>query len=471
VHFTAPSFLWLFLPLVLAVHTCVVQRSIRAANTALVLASLIFYTWGSGGLVALFGVSVALDYVAARVAFQGRTSNHQRKVRLAIALSVVGNVSLLGWFKYAGWFSRIAADTAEALNVGTVGLVEVALPIGISFFTFQSMSYTMDVASGRIRPFRNPLELLLYISLFPQLIAGPIVRVSDINDQLSARSVNAEDLSAGFSRFSWGLSKKVLVADSVAPLVDVAFVGTPTTLSAWVGAIAFAVQIYFDFSGYSDMAIGLGRMLGFDFPENFRRPYAAHSVTDFWRRWHITLSSWFRDYVYIPLGGNRHGARRTYRNLLLVFLLTGIWHGAAWTFVLWGMWHGGALLAERAGGANPNSTGIAKRVWVAFVILGGWIVFRAPDIETAWSMLRAMIVPTGGLPTLVRDSITPLTAVALIGGMVAASLPTRFAPRKHLLASSPKGQATRTVVIGVALPLVAMQVVAGTFSPFLYFRF
>ncbi len=345
------------------------------------------------------------------------------------------------------------------------------LPIGISFFTFQSMSYTFDVAAGRIEAIDDPLRLLLYVSLFPQLIAGPIVRARDIREELANRFVGLEQLTEGFSRFSWGLAKKMLIADAVAPLVNSAYAAEPTMASAWIAAVGYAVQIYFDFSGYSDMAIGLGKMLGFTFPENFDRPYAASTITDFWRRWHITLSTWFRDYLYIPLGGNRGSNLATYRNLVIVFLITGFWHGAAWTFVIWGIWHGVALLVERRAGIRAHHTHPLLRVWSGLVVLGGWILFRSPDLGTAASILQAAVTPSLEVPASVAEAFTPLAAAALVGGAVISVLPGRFRPVDLLPIRSRKGEMVRLALYGAALPLVALRVLSDAYTPFLYFQF
>ena len=443
----------------------------RAANLFLLLASLLFYTWGSGSLVVLLGVSVIIDHLAASAAHRGVQAGNQALIRAAVTASVVANVGLLSWFKYAGFLARTLESISGEVGGPSFGVPEIVLPIGISFFTFQSMSYTFDVASGRLEPFKDPLRLLLYVSLFPQLIAGPIVRAGEVATEIVNRRVDVDALGTGFTRFSWGLAKKMLIADSVAPLVDAAFGAPPTTMSAWIAATAYAVQIYFDFSGYSDMAIGLGQMLGFTFPENFRRPYAAGTVTDFWRRWHITLSSWFRDYVYIPVGGSRHGSAKTMRNLILVFAITGLWHGAAWTFVLWGLWHGAALLIERSIGVTATSRHPALHVWTALVVLGGWVLFRSPDLSTAGSILKVMMIPTGGLDADVASRLTPLTTVALAVGLITSVLPTTFRPQDLLDERGVPAGALRFAVFAVALPLVGLRVLADTFTPFLYFQF
>ncbi len=474
--FNSATFLWLFLPIVLIGHTVLLRPSVRAANFFLLSASILFYAAGSGELVLLLLVSVIVDYMAADLASIARERSMHRLVKACVGFSVVANVGLLGWFKYAGFLAETVNSVADRFGGGSVAVPSVVLPIGISFFTFQSMSYTFDVAAGRIKPIGSPLQLLLYVSLFPQLIAGPIVRARDIQHQILTRRVDMEALTSGFSRFAWGLSKKMLIADSVAPLVDAVFAAEPTTASAWIGALGYAVQIYFDFSGYSDMAIGLGQMLGFTFPENFRRPYAAGSVTDFWRRWHITLSTWFRDYVYIPAGGNQRGSLITMRNLVLVFLITGIWHGAAYTFVLWGVWHGLALLVERSLGVRPGrpvplGSAVALRAWTALVVLGGWILFRAPTLTNAIAMFEAMVVPTEGLPITVSDAITPVTAGALVIGLLASVVPASLRPVDLLTRRVRRAEVARFALYGAALPLVAIRILSDAYTPFLYFQF
>ncbi len=452
-------------------HTPLLRASLPVANTSLVLASLIFYWWGSEELVLLLAVSVIIDYLAADLASIARRRSRMRIVKGCVAASVIANVGLLGWFKYAGFLAETINSVSDTVGGGSVIVPSVILPIGISFFTFQSMSYTFDVASGRIEPIGDPLRLLLYVSLFPQLIAGPIVRARDIQEELANRTVGIEQLTEGFSRFSWGLAKKMLVADAVAPLVDAAYAAEPTMASAWIAAVGYAVQIYFDFSGYSDMAIGLGKMLGFTFPENFNRPYAASTITDFWRRWHITLSTWFRDYLYIPLGGSRGSNLSTYRNLVIVFLITGFWHGAAWTFVIWGIWHGAALLVERRSGIRAHHRHPLLRLWTGVVVLGGWVLFRSPDLGTAASLFQAAVTPSLAVPAAVGDAFTPLAAIALLGGAVVSVLPGQFRPADLLPVRSRQGEMVRWALYGAALPLVALRVLSDAYTPFLYFQF
>lgn len=338
--FSSVTFLFVFLPVVLAVYYILPGR---LRNTFLLLASLLFYYWGEPRFVFVMLASIVWNYLCGLMC--GYLPERMRGLRkLALILAVAVNLGLLVYFKYADFI----IGTINGVFSRSIPLLGVTLPIGISFFTFQGLSYVIDVYRQTVRPQRDPLKLGMYISLFPQLIAGPIVRYADIEREIDHRSVDREKFYAGVSRFVIGLSKKVLIANTLALRADQIF-GQPcqslTAGVAWLGALLYSLQIYFDFSGYSDMAIGLGKMLGFTFLENFDLPYMSRSVTEFWRRWHISLSSWFRDYVYIPLGGNRRG--NVYLHLLTVFILTGLWHGAAWNFVLWGLWHGLFLIVER----------------------------------------------------------------------------------------------------------------------------
>ena len=401
--FSSIEFLFLFLPVVLLAYRVVPAR---ARNGTLLAASLLFYTWGGGAFVLILAASIAIDYCAGWMVDDARERGLPRRRALGIALSVAVNVGLLAYFKYANFFVAQWNDLGDAVGIGTIAWTSVALPIGISFFTFQSMSYTLDVARGRARHLRNPVDFALYVSLFPQLIAGPIVRFHEIADQMRERTTRLEDFAEGALRFSHGLVKKVVVADAVAPIADAAFgldAADLTTPAAWLGVAAYTIQIYFDFSGYSDMAIGLGRMFGFTFPENFRRPYSALSVTDFWRRWHITLSNWFRDYLYVPLGGNRASAAATYRNLIVVFLLVGFWHGANWTFLAWGVYHGGLLIAERLTGQRPvrdASWPWLRRAVTLLAVVVGWAIFRADSIWHAAARVSVALAVSASVTAL-----------------------------------------------------------------------
>jgi alginate O-acetyltransferase complex protein AlgI len=471
--FSSITFLFFFLPIAFAVA---VVLPVRWRNLWLLGCSWFFYMWGSGALVLLLVISTAVDYCFGLLVARGRAQNSRGTVRFAVAGSVALNLSLLGYFKYANFL----VEQLNSLGFGAIAQTSVTLPIGISFFTFQSMSYTIDVARGRADHLRNPIDFALYVSLFPQLVAGPIVRFHELSAQLTHRKITVEGVSDGMVRFTHGLAKKVIVADTIAPIADAAFgnAGSLSTPAAWIGVLAYSMQIYFDFSGYSDMAIGLGQMLGFTFPENFRRPYSAVSITDFWRRWHITLSSWFRDYLYVPLGGNRGGTMRTYLNLSVVFLLTGLWHGANWTFVVWGLFHGTLLIIERATGQRPTSQDVrlvaARRAGVFVAVLIGWVFFRAADLSEAGSFLGDMFA--GGLgetsDRFFDASISTRSQIVLLAALASVALPARFCTGPELTAAaSNRGQMLRLTYLTVVLPLCIALVATSTFSPFLYFQF
>jgi alginate O-acetyltransferase complex protein AlgI len=474
VVFSSVTFVFFFLPAVLAAYH-LAPRPVR--NGLLVVASLGFYAWGAGGFVFALLLSVAVNYVIGARLEQRVDAGDTAGAKRWLALGVVLNVALLGWFKYsnlavATWNAGLAAAGLPALP-----WADVLLPIGISFFTFHSLSYLVDVYRGTARHLVSPLDFALYITFFPQLIAGPIVRFHEIRDQLVRRTETFDAFAAGVYRFSFGLAKKVVIADTVAPLANAAF-GLPpdqlNTQAALLGLLAYTVQLYFDFSGYSDMALGLALMFGIRFPENFDRPYASRSITEFWRRWHMSLSRWFRDYLYIPLGGNRGSNAATYRNLVIVFLVTGLWHGANWTFVAWGGYHGVLLLLERA-------TGVARggaprpRVWqpvtIGLVMLG-WVLFRSPSIEHAFGYLGAFFRPGGSMPTDVTVAAEPLALAALALGCASALIPASWVTGVRLTQPDLSiNRVARLATAAVLLPAALVLVLTGTFSPFLYFQF
>lgn len=455
----------------------------RGRNLWLLGASFLFYAWGSGALVMLLVVSTIADFTLGRVAGRAAADGDRTKARRAVIGSAVINLGLLGYFKYANFAIEQLNALGEDLGVGKVAWASVTLPIGISFYTFQTMSYTIDVARGRVEPLERISDFALYVSLFPQLVAGPIVRFHEVSSQIIGREHTIDRFSAGATRFMVGLAKKVIVADTVATVADRAFAADPGDLgltAAWVGLIAYAIQIYFDFSGYSDMAIGLGMMFGFRFPENFRRPYSAISITDFWRRWHITLSNWFRDYLYIPLGGGRATPRRVYANLIIVFLVTGIWHGANWTFVAWGGYHGTLLLLERVTGqrpTEPEATSLVplRRMGTLLAAVLGWVFFRAPDVGHAIDYYRALagFAPEAGSvdPLARMDTRVQITlalaciTVLLPGWWVTGFEATKLATRRATT------QVMATGALATAFAYTIVLIVAGTFSPFLYFQF
>jgi alginate O-acetyltransferase complex protein AlgI len=476
VSFASPLFLWFFLPLVL-LAVVALPRTWR--NGVVAVASLVFYATGAGSTTLLLLGCMVVNFVAGRAVEPDEWSSDARR-RRALSGVVVFDLLVLGVWKYAGFATQQAATVSHwfGLDLGTASLV---LPIGISFYTFHHISYVVDVYRGLRPALREPVAFIAYIAMFPQLIAGPIVRYHEIADQLQqVRTHRLDDVAAGFPRFALGLVKKVVVADPIAPIANACFSTAPadmTTGVAWLGAVAYTLQLYFDFSGYSDMAIGLGRMLGFRLPENFDRPYSAVTITDFWRRWHMSLSRWFRDYLYIPLGGNRGGTARTYRNLVVVFLLTGLWHGAAWTFVLWGAFHGTLLVLERVTGTGAVPTSRARaalrRVGTLLLVVAGWVLFRSPDLATAGSVLSSLVVPDpGGLTDAVSASVTHQRALVLVLAATVVLLPRWRSTGRFVAADRgrPAG-ALRLGLMTVGVGYAAVLVAAGTFSPFLYFRF
>ena len=469
--FSSPVFLFVFLPLVLCLYYNPVFRSRRFRNAILLLSSLGFYAWGEPLFVLVMCTWIALNWFMA-LQMAGQPDGPARKAWLIAALAA--DVALLFVFKYLGF----AARSAQLLLGRTPTGLSVALPIGISFFTFQIMSYVVDVYRRQAPVQRNLFKVALYVSLFPQLIAGPIVRYQTIAHQLSHRQESSGDFTQGVSRFVFGLGKKVLLADYMGLMADNLFSahGPLSVASAWLGIVCYALQIYFDFSGYSDMAIGMGRMFGFRFLENFRYPYLAGSITEFWRRWHMSLGTWFRDYVYIPLGGNRRGTGRWVLNVFVVWFLTGLWHGASWNFVLWGLYYGLFLMMERLTGISRR-LGPLRHVYTLLVVLVGWVLFRAETLPQAARYLSYMFGKSGkgavdGLFTYyLRNSWLLLTAAVVCCFPVAKWVQAK--------AQAPgAGSALRfTVQLGHARALVAVFALAllvsikSTYNPFIYFNF
>lgn len=468
--FSTYVFLFLFLPLFLAVYYLIPFRF----RTALILVgSYLFYGWWRFDFLLLFIAVTLISFWAGKGIENGSSRAVQKR---ALTLGVVGNLAILFYFKYFNF----GVDSMNGLFV-SLGLPnweswQVILPIGLSFYIFHAISYLVDIYR-RDGPAASFWKLSAYIALFPQLVAGPILRYKDVVYQFEARRHTFSKFSEGALRFMVGFCKKVLIADSVAGLADYAFaLPAPSAADAWLGALAFAVQLYYDFSGYSDMAIGLGLMLGFRFMENFNYPYISRSITEFWTRWHISLSSWLRDYLYIPLGGNRRGSGRTYVNLMLVMLLGGLWHGANWTFVAWGAWHGGFLVGERLLGKLklwrplPAVLTVPKTILIVIV---GWVLFRAADVQSAWTTLRAMAGTNGW--ALSEGFSWELTGLGLTS-LVAAGLLIYLAPWwRNLLWRLPERprQALMTVHCTI-LPLFVLSIFrlsAQSFSPFLYFQF
>ena len=469
--FSSMTFLFVFLPLLLAAYYLLPARARAWRNGVLLAFSLFFYAYGGPPFLLLMLLSIAVNYTGSLWAAPGR-----RHPRAAMALTTAADLALLGWFKYAGFFFSNLARVWTGLPVP-----EVTLPIGISFFTFQGLSYVLDVYRGQARAQRNPLHVALYISLFPQLVAGPIVRYTTVAEEILTRRETVSDFSAGAVRFLFGLAKKMLLANQLGLMADEIFAVRPeffTVSLTWLGAIAYTGQIYFDFSGYSDMAIGLGHMFGFHFLENFNYPYLSRSVTEFWRRWHISLSTWFRDYVYIPLGGNRCSAARHIRNILVVWALTGLWHGAAWTFVAWGLYYALLLLGEKYlwGRVLERLPALLRHLYALVLILLGWVLFRSESLTYAGRFISAMFGGAAGGWTDGRSLYYLLQFRWELLLAIPASLPLRDWALRRLEA---RDTALSGLVLtwgpkAAALGLFALsflRLVSSSYNPFIYFRF
>ena len=465
--FSSLSFLTLFLPLTILLYFAVPRRF---RNLLLFLASLIFYAWGEPVYIVLMLFSSVVDYSHGLLLekFDGRPG-----VRRALLISSVAiNLSLLGFFKYAG----LVVSTLNAALSLSIPVPSVALPVGISFYTFQTMSYSIDVYRRNCPAQRDPIAFGCYVTMFPQLIAGPIVRYVDVMREINGRRETFEGFYLGIRRFLVGLAKKLILANGVGVLWDSVSAqpaASLSALSAWLGVLAYAFQIYFDFSGYSDMAIGMGRMFGFQFPENFRYPYVSRSVSDFWRRWHITLSTWFREYLYIPLGGNRVRVPRNIFNLAVVWMATGLWHGASWNFLLWGAYFGAVLIAEKFlyGKALSRAPGFVGWAYTALVVLVGWVFFALDDLGRGAAYLGAMFGGgAGAVDAYALRALLNYGAVLLL--CAAASTPLASGALERLRARRPRAHSALTyalVIAGFALCLI--YVVDAGYNPFLYFRF
>ena len=472
--FSSLSFLFLFFPLVFLLHTVI--PSWRWRNGLLILASLVFYAWGEPVYILLLLFSVAVNWLLALILARRDTGR-----RAVVAAAVVLNIGLLVVFKYSGFL----VECCNTLFRLSLPVPAIRLPIGISFFTFQTLSYVIDVYRDRKSVQTSLPRLLLYISFFPQLIAGPIVKYHDIRDQLERRELSADRTAAGLKRFIYGLAKKVLLSNAMAAAADYAFALPGTSLTAaaaWLGALCYVLQIYFDFSGYSDMAIGLGRMFGFDFKENFHYPYASVGIKDFWRRWHISLSTWFKEYLYIPLGGNRKGRLRMVLNQFIVFSATGLWHGANVTVLVWGLFHGLFLVLEssdilpvKRAAAHPLSRFVV-RLYTLFVVLIGFTVFRADSMSQAVTYLGAMFTGGQGSPADTAGMLTLFTPWFLLMLAVACvtSFPLMPTIQRRLCGSPLGARVWEGTSYGMSLLLFALCVLslaAGTYNPFIYFRF
>ncbi|MBP5743479.1 MAG: MBOAT family protein [Oscillospiraceae bacterium] len=454
-------FLFFFLPAVILV-TKLSPRPWR--NAELFLFSLLFYAWGEPVYVLLMLTVILVNYLAGLLVASFPAETRWRERRLALVLAIVLNLGILGYFKYTGFF----LESLNRLVRSHFPIPEIVLPIGISFYIFQSMSYVIDVYRYQVEPQYNPLLFGTYVSLFPQLIAGPIVRYRDVADQLTAREETWGRFAYGTIRFVYGLAKKVLLANQLGVLADRMLQTETGSLSAWVGMAAYTLQIYFDFSGYSDMAIGLGRMLGFRFKENFAYPYESRSITEFWKRWHMSLSSWFREYVYIPLGGNRRGRARQYLNLLIVWALTGLWHGAAANFILWGLYYAVLLILEKQffGKLSSRLPGFLQHILTLLIVAFGWGIFYYTD----FGLFRVF---AGRLFTSLPDSEETLRiAAAYLPTLLAACIAATGKPNT-LLRSLRRGRFfwVEIVFLSVLFILCTAALVNQSYNPFIYFRF
>ncbi|MEW7290483.1 MBOAT family O-acyltransferase [Aquimarina sp. 2304DJ70-9] len=468
--FSSAYFLLLFFPLTILLYF-VVPKKYR--NLVLLVASVYFYTYGEKFLVLVMLFSTVVDYKCGILIEEG-------KRKLGLRISILTNLITLGVFKYFNFAIDNLYTLLEALNVSTESLhniPEIVLPLGISFYVFQTMSYTIDVYRGNVKADRSLLEFATYVTMFPQLVAGPIVRYKDIQREIADREITLYGFAKGLERFTIGLAKKMIIANTFASTVDIIFTesgGGFSTPYAWFGVIAYSFQIYYDFSGYSDMAIGLGRMFGFNFLENFNYPYISKSIQEFWRRWHISLSTWFRDYLYIPLGGNRKGKHRTYLNLFIVFLVTGLWHGAEWTFVIWGLYHGIFIIIEKLGFDK-----ILEKTWkpiqhfyALFIVNVGWALFRADNFGSSMDYLKTMFVYTEGNQT-VNDFIAYFsnTNELVFTTVLALIFATPIYPYLEAKFKNPNFLIFRYFSVIMMLLLCIIYIAAGSYNPFIYFRF
>jgi alginate O-acetyltransferase complex protein AlgI len=466
--FSAPVFLFAFLPLVLTLFLATGRSKL-----VLLLSSLVFYSWGEPRFIFLLLFVILFNYLAGNAIFYAAGTN--RKILASAAIIV--DLLILAFFKYEDFLAQNVNFIVSRLDLPAVPALHISLPLGISFFTFQSLAYLIDVYCAHIKPAPSLYQYALFKSFFPQLIAGPIARYQQVADDFEQDHVSEIYFAEGVRRFVVGLAKKVVIADSLAPVVDAVFQTPSDQLSmsmAWLGAIAFALQIFFDFSGYSDMAIGLGLLFGIRLPENFSYPYAATSIREFWRRWHITLSTWFRDYLYIPLGGNRQGKFRTFSNLVAVFVLCGLWHGAAWNFVCWGLYHGAFMALERtpmtrALTALPK---VFQHSYALVIVVVGWVIFRSPDLHYAKAMMQAMVGANGWQNELWPTALYLngyIWAVLAVGAVFSMPLPALF-DRSKAADSRPFTAARELAILLLAVVSIA-SVASQTHHAFIYFRF
>jgi len=469
--FSSMTFLWIFLPILLGLYFIVKEKKYR--NFILLIFSLLFYAWGEPKYIVLMLLSIFINYILGILLDETQTKAERRFVLIS---AIVFNLGLLGYFKY---FNFITTNINNIFKT-SITAKNIVLPIGISFYTFQIMSYIIDLYRGDIKVQKNILNLALYISFFPQLVAGPIVKYHDIEEQLNNRVITIEKFANGIKRFTYGLSKKVILANSLGYMADSIFDSSIEIINmpiAWLGVICYTLQIYFDFSGYSDMAIGLGKMFGFEFMENFNLPYISQSITEFWRRWHISLSTWFKEYLYIPLGGNRKGKLRTYINLGIVFFATGFWHGAAWNFIVWGLYNGFFLIIERIKLKellDKNRFKFLNHIYSLLVIVVGWVLFRAKDLNSAFEYLKVMFTFENfeyyfDLTKIINMKNILIIIIAILFSGVLQKIFAKLKNREKIIEFYEKY--LEIIVILILLFICILMLVNNTYNPFIYFRF
>ena len=477
--FASMPLIWLFLPITLGLYYLIgFFRKHKIQNFMLLSLSLIFYAFSGPKYIILLCICVFVNYAGGIMIDEFDNEANMAAKKTALALTIIISLSFLAYFKYANFtvnnIQRLLVKTGHS----PLNWKEVVLPVGISFYTFQALSYSIDLYRGRCKVQRSFGKLLLYVSFFPQLIAGPIVRYCDIAEQIDDRTVSIEKFSYGTSRFIVGLGKKVILANTFAKTADVIFAissSERTLPAAWLGIIMYTLQIYFDFSGYSDMAIGMGRMFGFDFLENFKLPYIASSITEFWRRWHISLSTWFREYVYIPLGGNRKGNVRTYINLIIVFFVTGLWHGAGWTFIVWGLFHGAFMLIERMGfksvlDKNVERGGlyrILNHIYTILVVMIAWVFFRADNLTEALKYIGNMF--SGSLISETYSIMELAGNRTIVLGLLGIIL-SGFIP-ENVLEKIAGSWFFKCIILPIIFIACIMILATDNYNPFIYFRF
>ena len=464
--FSSMTFVFMFLPIV-CISYLFIRNDIR--NSLLLVASIIFYAWGEPNYLVIMLSTIIINYWGARL-----LDKYRSKAKLILSATILLDLSFLFYFKY---FDFVITNINH-ITSANIPLHKIIMPIGISFYTFQAISYLIDVYRKETTVQKDIYKLALYITLFPQLVAGPIVKYHDIDKQIEKRSITLKKVSLGVKRFIIGLSKKMLIANTMGAVADKIFTQSPENFDpfiSWIGAIAYSLQLYYDFSGYSDMAIGLGLIFGFRFLENFNYPYISKSITEFWRRWHISLSTWFKEYLYIPLGGNRISPQRTYINLFIVFLATGIWHGANWTFVVWGLWHGAFIIFEKATNWHKKlgsiKLSIAHHIYTIFIFVIGWVIFRADNIGYAYEYIKNMF----GMIDLGQEYydfayyIDNLEIITFIVAIICAT--PVFSKMLYIPFSKKVQRATVNIWLGILFLLSASSIAASTYNPFIYFRF